>query len=130
MKVYKIVANVNGRLISAFSIGPGLTVEYFEGKWVEGRLGPLFAFKDEDAAYWFASVIKDREIWLAEAEGVREVPRIIDARHLLDTKLVKSFWLGACVGEGVLAVPVSGTVVCDRVKLLTKLGVISGGYDG
>jgi len=122
MKVYKVVENFKGRLVSALIFGKAV-VEYTPGEWTEApkwlaRKGyHITAFKDlvdaRDFAAFNSTYVKHMEIWQAEAEGVSEdLPAMMNPFGLSCGVLEKCpddfLWL-------------SSTIMCRRLKLVRKL---------
>jgi len=123
--VCKVVTRVDGRLMSAFCWAYSTAIEYEEGKWVRGVHGPIFAFKDKVSAWKFAYPgFTGEEVWLAEAEGVREAKWMLEVGLVYDEKLVEGFWKKFPVGRfntTYVEYAVPGTVVCDRLRLVRPL---------
>jgi len=123
IKVFKVVRVVNGVLLSAIAKPPEEIV-YRPGEWTERRpnrrkWGPLAAFDSERAAVWFirdtwwgtrdtVSSFWPIQVW--EAEGVRSRARILRKpsrfRHRR-TYEIRDF--------------PSGTILCDRIKLVMRV---------
>ena len=120
MKVWKVVKNVNGRLVSAIVKGQA-AVEYIPGEWVEApewlrsKEYHLLAFQDLSEAIDFAklhSATRNLEIWEAEAEDLVPLPFPLDISRLSVGLAIriKDYWP-------------TGTIMCRRLKLLKRVWV-------
>jgi len=118
-KVYKVVIRSSrGVLMSAMVWTSPMAVEYEPGEWVEGKYGPLFAFDNLEAAKGFMERgLYAREVWEALAEGIRPIQSVLSFNWIDDVDAVVKFWRGELGG---VEAP-SGSVVCDRIKLVKRV---------
>jgi len=120
--VWKVVENRGGRLISAIMKHPYM-VEYAPGEWIEGEAGPLFAFDNpQDAQDWIGDDDKYAEIWECEAEEIRRPDSALCtvSMYCVEPKDVKEWWNGHLALEAEAGC-LSGTVVCERIKLIRRI---------
>lgn len=75
MKVYKVVKEVRGKLVSLGALPKKYTVTYTPGVWAEAEHGPLFAYKQLEEARQHDQ--RNTQIWVAEAEDPVKIRTII-----------------------------------------------------
>lgn len=120
--IWKVVHRTwDGKLVSA-CVGLDFQLEY-GSDWVEGRCGPIFAYKTLEGALRLARPCISCEVWEAEAVNVREIVYAVKVGALSEygPEEVHKWWKGrewmpvACVPEG--------TVVCDKIRLVKRVHV-------
>jgi hypothetical protein len=127
--VYKVVGKIGNTLVSAMPEVPrSIIIQYVPGEWVSPVLenSCIFAFNSiSDAKTW----LKNRkeaegafEIWKAEGEKVRTMAARGEFQgSCTDTlDVIRKFWNFESTKRA--DNPPAGTVICERIKLLQKVG--------
>jgi hypothetical protein len=130
VRVYKVVQEINGDLVSFGQLPITLTVAYEPGRWAKAPIGQLFVFRDQEDA---EQAVRERihrhsvEIWEAEGTNPRRIRTTV---HLgwVDDKgpLIRDLWQrGLAYEDGETSHdyhhPDCAILGCDQVKLITRL---------
>lgn len=127
--VYKVVRNVNGKLLSLTSFGENICdhdywIKYEPNKEATPKLGKLFAFKrKKDAVHFIAELTSIVEVWRAKTNSAKKAELKCEG---LDNLSIEEFWKTPnppytdffVVNAG--PVP-KGTVFCSDITLIKKV---------
>lgn len=121
---FKVVREVDGRLVSVFATNSRLQTTYESGVSVSGSYGPLLFFPNIVHArhfrFHFSSFLRNStEIWSCTVTGARVCPSVLGGNAMLNFLTVSQFWNGADIHATVDAPP--GTWTADTITLIEKV---------
>ena len=120
MTFYKVVSNINNKLISVMRVGGKYSVEYKLGKVVypNDPNSKLFVFNSLECAAAYVYDHNGGEIYECEVEYPYKCTQSICVWHWVDS--VYSYYWEKAKYIGFCEAP-NGTYLCDSVKLIKKI---------
>lgn len=124
MKVFRWVVNTGGLFLYSLTTDDEFRLAYSTEKWTSAPAkwpqALPFAFRSEgDARAWTGRPhrrdLPGQELWLCEAEGIQPAAKV----HISPgSRSLREFYSGK---PGTHRVPVDGTVLCQKIKLVKVL---------
>ena len=132
MRVYKVVQEINGVLVSCGQLPITLTVVYEPGRWAKAPVGQLFVFRDQEDA---EQAIRERihphpvEIWEAQGTNPQRIRTSVHlgwVDHPDKESLIRDLWERGLAYEHEETSrnyhhPDCVVLGCDQVKILSRL---------